>query len=156
MFFPYLIAIHVLGVVIWIGGVAFVTIIVFPMILRMESSLEKVIFFQGLEHRFARIAKVSVAVVGITGAWLLSISGQWRDLFALRGIGPTLMLVVWTLYALILLLEGRLFKVIFGGGAQQDTAKVFRRLAVFHWFVLGFSLLAVAVGMWAGHGGLST
>ncbi len=29
MLFPLLTAIHVLGVVIWIGGVAFVTIIVF-------------------------------------------------------------------------------------------------------------------------------
>ncbi len=51
MLFPLLIAVHVLGVVIWIGGVAFVTIIVFPMILRLEGSLEKVIFFQGIEHR---------------------------------------------------------------------------------------------------------
>ena len=47
MFLPLLIAVHVIGVILWIGGVAFVTMVVFPMIMRMENSLEKVLFFQG-------------------------------------------------------------------------------------------------------------
>ena len=77
MLFPVLAAIHVLGVVIWIG-VAFATMIVFPMLMRMEGSLEKMILFQGVEHRFAKIAKISVAAVGITGAWMLQITGEWK------------------------------------------------------------------------------
>ena len=153
MLFPLLIAIHVLGVVVWIGGVAFVTIIVFPMLLKMEGSLEKMLLFQGIEHRFAKIAKVSVAVVGITGAWMLQITGEWKALFSAGGIGPTLMLIVWTFYLLVLLFEARLFKVLFRGEAQQDTSRVFFRLSAFHWVVLGLSLLAIGVGVWAGHGG---
>jgi uncharacterized membrane protein len=35
----FLTALHVVVVVLWIGGVAFVTIIVFPMLLKMEDSL---------------------------------------------------------------------------------------------------------------------
>ena len=69
MFLPLLIAVHVIRVVLWIGGVAFVTVVVFPMIMRMENSLE-VLFFQGVEHRFAKIAKTSVVVVGVTGVLL--------------------------------------------------------------------------------------
>jgi len=148
-------AVHVLGVVVWIGGVAFVTMIVFPMITRMEASFEKVLFFQGLEHRFARIAKVSVAVVGFTGGWLLYSTGEWRILLSMAGIGPTLMLLVWTFYLFVLLFEGKIFKMIFGGGSQQDTDKVFSLLSRFHWVVLGLSLLAAGVGVWAGHGGVS-
>jgi uncharacterized membrane protein len=151
---PIVEAIHVVSVVIWIGGVAFVTMVVFPMILRMENSLEKVLFFQGVEHRFAKIAKAMVAVAGITGFWLLYLTDEWRILFTLRGIGPTLMLIVWAVYLLILLFEAKLFKIIFKGEAQQDTSKIFYRLTVFHWFVLGLSLLAVLVGVWAGHGGI--
>ena len=151
---PILIAIHVVGVVIWIGGVAFVTMVIFPMILRMEGSLEKMIFFQGTEHRFAKIAKISVGVVGATGGWLLALTGEWRILFTFAGIGPTLMVIIWTMYVLVLLFEARLFKLIFRGEAQQDTSKVFARLAGFHWVVLGLSLLAVGAGVWAGHGGL--
>ncbi len=154
MLVPILTAIHVLGVVLWIGGVAFVTIIVFPMIMRMEGSLEKVLFFQGVEHRFAKIAKVTVSVVGLTGIWLLYLTGEWRLLFSLSGIGPTIMLIVWTLYVLILFFEGKLFKVIFKGEAQQDTEKVFARLTAFHWVILAASFLAVAVGVWAAHGGV--
>ena len=153
MFLPLLIAVHVIGVVLWIGGVAFVTVVVFPMIMRMENSLEKVLFFQGVEHRFAKIAKTSVVVVGVTGVLLLHITGKWNVLFKASGIGPTLMTVVWVFYVLVLMFEGRLFKAIFSGEAQQDTAKVFYRLSVFHWLILGISLLAIGVGMWAGHGG---
>lgn len=154
MLVSVLTAVHVLGVVIWIGGVAFVTMIVFPMITRMEDSFEKVLFFQGLEHRFARIAKNSVAVVGITGCWLLYITGEWRILFSMAGIGPTLMTVVWTFYLFVLLFEGKIFRMIFGGKTQQDAVKVFSLLSRFHWVVLGLSLLAVGVGVWAGHGGM--
>jgi len=153
MLVPFLAVVHVLGVVIWIGGVSFVTIIVFPMIVRMEGSLEKVIFFQGVEHRFAKIAKLCVVVVGLSGGWLLQLTGQWRILFTLQGIGPTLMLLVWAFYLFVLLFEGRLFRIIFRGEAQQDSGRVFARLAAFHWVVLGLSLLAVAAGVWAGHGG---
>ncbi|MBZ0155125.1 MAG: hypothetical protein K8I29_02795, partial [Alphaproteobacteria bacterium] len=56
-------------------------------------------------------------------------------------------------YVLVLLFEGRLFKVLFRGEAQRDTAKVFAKLTAFHWIVLGLSLLAIGVGVWAGHGG---
>jgi uncharacterized membrane protein len=153
MLLPLLTAIHVLAVVIWIGGVAFVTIIVFPMIMRMESSFEKMIFFQGIEHRFAKVAKISVVVVGFTGVWILKLTGEWKTLFSVGGIGPTLMVIVWTFYVLVLLFEARLFKVLFRGEAQQNTSKVFFGLLIFHWVVLGLSLLAIGVGVWSGHGG---
>jgi hypothetical protein len=70
------------------------------------------------------------------------------------GLGPTLMILVWTMYLLVLLFEGKLFKIIFGGRAQQDTDKVFSLLSRSHWVVLSLSLLAVGVGVWAGHGGV--
>lgn len=154
MLIPWLMAIHVLGVVVWIGGVAFVTMIVFPMIMKMEGSLEKVLFFQSLEHRFAKIAKLCVLIVGLTGAWLLYLTGEWSLLLKTSGIGPTIMLAVWILYVLVLLFEAKLFKVIFGKETEQDMGKVFFRVTVFHWVVLGLSLLAVGVGVLAGHGGI--
>ncbi len=61
-------------------------------------------------------------------------------MFKPSGIGPTLMTIVWLFYVLVLIFEGRLFKALFKGEAQQDTAKVFYRLSVFHWVILGLSL----------------
>jgi hypothetical protein len=135
-------------------GVAFVTMIVFPMIMRTEGSLEELLFFQGVEHRFGKIAKLCVLIVGLTGAWLLYLTGEWSLLFKRLGIAPSLMLIVWTFYLIVLLFEAKLFKVIFSGEAHQDTGKVFLRLSVFHWVVLGLSLLAIGVGVLADHGGI--
>ncbi|MBF0565766.1 MAG: hypothetical protein HQK89_11025 [Nitrospirae bacterium] len=153
MLIPVLIAIHVIAVVIWIGGVSFVTVVVFPMILRMEDSMEKVLFFQGTEHRFARIAKACVVVVGLTGGGLLQLTGEWKNLFTKAGIGPTVMLLVWCFYVLVLLFEKNLFKVMFKGEAQHDTRRVFVRLTGFHWVVMGLSLMAVGIGVYTGHAG---
>ena len=151
---PLLMAVHVLGVVLWIGGVAFVTIIVFPMLTRIEGSIEKVIFFQGVEHRFAKIVKICVAIVGITGGWLLSITDGWSRLFTWHGIGITLMLIVWIFYLLVLLFEGRFFRIIFKGAAQQDMSKIFMKLTAFHWLILGLSLLTIFLAVFAENGGI--
>ena len=131
MLVPILTAVRVLGVVVWIGGVAFVTMIVFPMIMRMEDSFEKLLFFQGIEHRFAGVAKSSVAVVGLTGAWLLHLTGEWRFLFSLAGIGPTLMIFVWVFYLFVLLFEGKIFRMILEEGLSRTLKRSFLCCPVF-------------------------
>ncbi len=85
---------------------------------------------------------------------MLYVTGEWNLLFRSSGIAPSLMLIVWAFYVFVLLGEAKLFNVIFRGEAQQDTTKVFFKISVFHWVVLGLSLLAVAVGVMAGHGGI--
>lgn len=146
-------ALHATTVVLWIGGVAFVTIIVFPMLLRMEDSLEKVMFFQGVESRFARHARIYAWLTGLTGGGLLYATGRHADLFSARGIGITVMLIVWLVYIVVLTFERRLFAILFKPDQSENTARIFARLSSFHWIVLGLSLLAVVIGVWEGHGG---
>ena len=153
MFTPLLTAIHVVTIVLWIGGGSFVTIIVFPMLLRMEGSLEKVMFFQGVEHRFAKLAKIYVAIAGVTGFLILYLNNGYSLLFTREGIGLTLMLIAWVFYVLVLLFEKKIFLKLFSQPEKLDTSQIFFRLSAFHWFVLGISLLAVAAGVWQGHGG---
>ena len=153
MLIPLLIAVHVVTILLWIGGVAFVTIIIFPLIQRMGSSFDAVMLFQGVEHRFARHARMYVAVAGITGFLLLFLMGLQRLLFTKEGIGITLMLIAWAFYLLVLLFEKRIFSKVFGKPEKFETKQVFRALGAFHWFVLGLSLLAVFAGVWQGHGG---
>ncbi|MCG6551565.1 MAG: hypothetical protein L7F77_04505 [Candidatus Magnetominusculus sp. LBB02] len=144
-------AVHVVAVVVWIGGVVFVTTVVFPMIMRMEDSMEKVIFFQGTERRFAKIAKICVVIAGITGALLLQLEHRWSSLFSLDGIGPTLMLLLWTMFVFMLLFEAEVFNFLFSGSAQHDTKKIFRKLTVAHWVIMLVSLTVIAVGILANH-----
>ena len=145
MLYVIALIIHVLAVVIWIGGVAFVTMITFPMIQRSTSSFEQVMIFQGTEHRFGKIAKVMVILTGISGFYLLSIKGF--------SIGAGIMIFVWTLYAsLLFFLEKPLFKRLFETpGKQLDTKQIFFRLQVFHWIILVLSFSTIAAGIWVGH-----
>jgi len=152
---PYVIAliIHVLSIVIWIGGVAFVTMIVFPMIQRTQNSLEQVMMFQGVEHRFSKVARWMIFLSGLTGAFMLYEKG-FSFLKTPSSIHVWVMMIVWALYAsLIFFLEKMIFKRLFTSpsGEQLETRQIFFRLQVFHWIVLILSLFAIVAGVWGGH-----
>jgi uncharacterized membrane protein len=149
---PILIAIHVVTILLWIGGVAFVTIIIFPLLQTMESSFEQVLMFQRVEHRFARHVRYYLAISGITGFWLLGLEHSFCRLFTWKGIGITMMLFAWAFYLFVLLVEKRLFKKLFDKPGEFDAKRVFRGLGLFHWVILGISLAAVFLGVWQGHG----
>ena len=151
---PFLTALHVTTIVLWIGGVAFVTIIIFPMLLGMEDSFEKVLMFQRVENKFARHARYYAGIAGITGGILLSITGQYKELFTRNTVGVSFMLLVWLFYALVLIFEKTVFGVLFSDPKKLDASKIFFRLNVFHWAILGLSLAAVFIGVWSGDGGI--
>jgi len=145
MLYIIALAIHILSIVVWIGGVAFVTLVTFPMIMRVEKSLEQVLMFQGVEHRFSKIAKVMIILAGLSGLVLIKEKGL--------SLGVWIMIFVWAFYAsLIFGLERMIFKKLFGRPSDQlDTKKVFNTLQIFHWFVLTMSFLAIIAGVYAGH-----
>jgi uncharacterized membrane protein len=143
----------VVAVVIWIGGVAFVTVIVFPMLMRMEDTLEMVLMFHRLENRFARHARAYLWITGITGFALLYLQGRLPGLVSTANVGILAMLVAWLFYLFVLTFEKKIFGKIFGKPESIDAKKVFKALTVFHWVILGISLFAVGTGVWQGHGG---
>jgi len=153
MLYVIALAIHVSSIVVWIGGVAFVTIVVFPMIQRTEGSLEQVIFFQGVEHRFSRVAKWMILISGLTGTYMLYEKG-FQFLMTPSSIHVWLMIIIWGFYtSLIFFLERIIFKKLFKkpSGEQLETREVFFRLQVFHWVVLFLSLSAIVAGIIGGH-----
>ena len=73
-------ALHVLGVVLWIGGVAMVTTVLLPAARRLKSPAARVEFFEEIERGFASQARWSTLLTGATGFWLV-----WRfDLWATK------------------------------------------------------------------------
>ncbi len=149
---PVLYAVHVVLVVLWIGGVGFVTLVIFPQLLKMEDSLEQVLMFHRIESRFAKQAKVYVWLTGFTGALLLYYTGKHTVLLQAETLGISIMIFVWAFYLAVLTFEKKLFAKIFEG-KEVEGKKVFWFLSAFHWVVLGLSLLAVFAGVWQGHGG---
>lgn len=144
-------AAHVLGVVIWIGGVAFVTAVLLPGLAADYAPARRLQAFHRLEGRFTLVARACVAVVGVTGFWMVRRLGLWP-----RFSDPTAwwlhaMVAVWTVFALILFVIEPL--VLHRRMAQsRDPARTFRRLMLMHWVLLAISLVAVFGAVAGAHG----
>ena len=71
-------AIHVLAVVHWIGGMAAVTTIVLPYARHLPDANAAMSSFETFERRFARQARVSVLLTGISGLYMLWRLAAWE------------------------------------------------------------------------------
>ena len=146
MFYAAALIVHLIAIIIWIGGVSFVTMISFPMLKRLNNSLEQVLMFQGIEHRFANIAKVMIILAGLSGAALIHVKGL--------SFGVWVMIFLWSFYTLLIFgLEKIIFDKVFAkpSGEEFDIKKVFFALQTFHWVILALSFFAVAAGVVAAH-----
>ena len=56
---------HVLGVVIWIGSVAFVTTVVLPTIQSIPNAQRQLALFESIESRFAWQAQAVTLITGL-------------------------------------------------------------------------------------------
>ena len=57
--------VHVLGVVLWIGGVAFVTTVLLPALRRTADPARRLALFEELEGRFAFQARIVTVLTGL-------------------------------------------------------------------------------------------
>lgn len=98
---PVLLALHVLSIVYWIGGVAFVTITLLPALSRLPAR-ERFGMFTDIERRFGIQARVLVVIAGSTGYGLL-VRMRLTGLLS-RGAGWWLdgMIGLWALFAILL------------------------------------------------------
>jgi uncharacterized membrane protein len=142
----WLVVLHVLAIVVWIGGVAFVTAIVFPVLTGMEDSMAKVTFFMRFEKRFQFLAKVCVILAGGSGILLFWQRGAFSGLTGDEAILIGYKFFIWLIFAVLLFGgEQRLMGTLFSQNTPPEVA--LRRLAVFHWVVLILSLIAIVAGI---------
>ncbi len=137
--------VHVLSVVLWIGGVAFVTTVVIPAIRKHPSVSERIALFEKFEARFALQARVTTLLAGASGFYMLHAMGAWS-----RYLDPGfwwihLMTFVWLIFTVVLFaLEPLVLHRLFVREAAKDSERAFGVLAAAHWLLLGLSLLAIA------------
>ncbi|RYE58437.1 MAG: hypothetical protein EOP18_01175 [Rhizobiaceae bacterium] len=143
---------HVAAVLMWIGGVAFVTTVVLPSIRANHDPDERLEAFHRLEGRFAPQARLWVLAAGVSGFWMAHRAGLW-DRFA----DPLFwwmhaMVGVWILFAMMLFVIEPLF-LHRRMAASPAPSLDFIRLERMHRFLLAASLVTV-VGAVAGSHGL--
>jgi uncharacterized membrane protein len=93
---------HLLGIVHWIGGVAAVTTIVLPHARRIQERNAAIAVFESFERRFASQARISVAVTGLSGVYMLWRMMAWDRFELLSFWWLHLMVALWLLFALML------------------------------------------------------
>jgi uncharacterized membrane protein len=144
---------HVLAVVLWIGGVAMVTTVIIPAIKRMKSKEEQIETFEKIEGRFALQAKITTLITGLTGFYMLYRLDAWDRYLDFKFWWIHAMTLVWIIFTLVLyVLEPLLLKRLFKKYALQNPEKTFNFIQRAHWVLLILSLVATAGAVAGSHG----
>jgi uncharacterized membrane protein len=147
--------VHVLAVVVWIGGVGFVTTVLMPAVRRQAPPERRLAAFLAYESRFAWQARIAVALAGLSGLYMVWRLDAWSRFATPRLWWMHAMVALWSVYALMLfvieplVLHRRLEKAAGSGGA----GRLFERMERFHQLMFAASL-AVIIGAVGGSHGL--
>lgn len=154
-YYIYSRALHVLAVVLWIGGVAFVTTVLIPALKRLENTDQRLDLFEKLEGRFGLQAKITTVVTGFTGFYMLHSIDGWDRYSHLQFWWLHLMTFVWLIFTIVLfILEPLFLHRAFHAKATDNSSQAFAILHNMHIILLSLSLLA-AFGAVAGSHGAS-
>ncbi len=146
--------IHVIAVILWIGGVSMVTTVLIPAIKKLKSKEDQIKTFEQIEGRFAVQAKVTTLLTGITGFYMLYAIDGWDRYLNLKFWWIHAMTLVWVLFTLVLyVLEPLFLHKLFRKYAEKNPEKTFSIMHRAHWFLLLLSLITTA-GVVAGSHGL--
>lgn len=144
---------HVLGVVLWIGGVSMVTTVLLPAVRKLKTPEERVQFFEEVEGRFAIQARVTTLLTGLTGFYMLHTLHAWSWLTDPNHWYIGAMFVVWLVFTLILFVAEPLFlHALFHTRSKRDPEGTFAIVHRMHIFLLTISLITVFAGVAGAHG----
>jgi len=137
-------ALHVLAVVIWIGGVAMVTTVALPAVRHGDLGSDKFQAFQAIEHRFAWQARTAIVVVGLTGFYMTWRLDLW-DRFRTAGFWwMHAMVCLWLLFAFALFIaEPFILHRHFRRWATARPEVAFDWLHRAHWLLLALSVMTI-------------
>ena len=146
-------ALHVVGVVLWIGGVAFVTTTLIPSLREMSDADQRLPLFEQLEGKFAFQAKLVTLITGLTGFYMLEYMGAWDRYQQVQFWWIHLMTLIWFIFTIVLfVLEPLFLHRRFNQMATENSDKAFSLLHRMHKILLALSLVTVFVTVAGVHG----
>jgi len=135
---------HVIGVVLWIGGVAFITTVLLPTLRRMPEAEKSMALFGAVEGRFKLQAKIVTLVTGLSGMFMLTWMHAWD-----RYLDPAfwwvhLMTFIWLVFTLVLfVIEPFFLSRKLHDKARQNPGNTFRLIHRMLWILSILSLIAI-------------
>ncbi len=142
--------IHVLSVVIWIGGVYFVTFIVLPLLRHADDKVSR---FEMVEIQFTKHPKIVVTLAGLSGFYMLYRLDGWEwygnsDVWWVHA-----MTLLWLIFTFVLFVAEPMF--LHAWFIRQAEATPERALALatrFHQIMILLSLIVIAAAIYGVHG----
>ena len=145
-------AVHVVSVVMWIGGVAFVTTTAMPAIRAAEPPERRLAVFHRFEQRFVWQARIWVLLAGASGVWMTQCGGVWDRFSDPAFWWMHAMVAVWLVFFVMLfVIEPLVLQRRMTASTQPE--RDFDRMERMHRVVLALALTAV-IGAAAGSRGL--
>jgi uncharacterized membrane protein len=140
-------AIHVLALVVWIGGVWFVTTVLWPA-MRQKPPEEWMREFRAIEHSFTPQAWMAMLLVLFSGLYMLNQYNLWQHLTDRHYWWIPFMVVVW----LLLLVDQLIIRRTLYNRAMAAPHRELIRMLLMHRLILAFSLLAIFAAIGGSHG----
>ena len=146
-------ALHVLAVVLWIGGVGFVTTVLIPAVRRLRTPAERLALFEAVEQRFAWQARITTAITGLTGLDMVIRFDLWDRFLSPGYWWMHAMVLTWLIFTVMLFAAEPLFlhRYLLARAAARPES-TFKLVSTFHWIVLSISLVTVLGAVAGSHG----
>jgi uncharacterized membrane protein len=145
-------ALHVLAVVVWIGGLAMATTVVLPAVRRGDLGADRFRAFQTIEERFVWQARTAVVIVGATGFYMAARLDLWGRFQSAQFWWMHAMVCLWLLFAVVLFVaEPFVLHRKFRHWATAEPEVAFAWLHRAHLVLLALSLVTIfgaVAGSW--------
>lgn len=148
--FTIAIALHLVAIVVWIGGVGFVTMALLPAIRRHYAPEQRLAAFLRIEASFVWPARAAVLLAGASGLWMVAMLDLWADFAQPHYWWLHAMLCVWLVFAAMLFLIEPLF-LHRRLAATKRPEHAFRRMEILHRLLFTLSLVTVFAGAVGSH-----
>jgi uncharacterized membrane protein len=146
---------HILSIVLWIGGVAFVTLTVLPAVRKFKSKEERIDFFEKVEHKFAKQSRITTLLAGITGFYMVFKLNAWDRFLDVSFWWMHTMVLIWLIFTLLLfVLEPLFLHKKMKKKAEKNPEKTFRNVYRMHIVLLLLSLITIVGAVAGSHGWL--
>jgi Kef-type K+ transport system membrane component KefB len=128
-------------------------VVLLPEVKRLREPAERIEFFEKMEAGFARHARVTTLVTGLSGIYLVHSLGAWERFAELQYWWMHAMVLVWGVFTLMLfVLEPLWLHRWFRERAQRDPDGTLATITRLHWLLLLASLTTVAGAAAGSHG----
>jgi uncharacterized membrane protein len=147
-------ALHVLFVVHWIGGVAFVTLVALPLARASKDARKGWALFEAIEQRFSAQVKWSIPLAGLTGLWMAWRLDLWAEFADPAFWWLDAMVLVWALFMALVFVVEPIAHARLQAEAALDPGAALRRISRAHLVLLAAAIITILGAVAGSSGGL--